>query len=234
MTGRKKALIGLGVLLLIAIGGGAWFFLKPAPIAATAPGMPAASAMAASDGNITSYDRTMGDPKAPVTVIEYAAPICPHCAAFEMTSFPILKAGYIDSGKVFYVFRVFPLRPDDGPAEKLARCMPKEQYFSFMDLLFRNQPKWDGAEYPQVTDDHAGLVQVARIGGMSPNQADKCMADKSTDAAINKVGADGEAKYNLTGTPTFVVNGVVSEAGEEWPGLQKLIDAALDAKGVAH
>ncbi|HEY5346702.1 MAG TPA: thioredoxin domain-containing protein, partial [Rhizomicrobium sp.] len=178
---------------------------------------------------ITKTDRTMGNPKAPVTLIEYAAPVCPHCANFDMNSFPLLKAGYIDTGKVFYVFRVFPIRPEDGPAEKMARCLPADKYFSFIDLLFRNQAKWDVSEYPK-TATRDGLVTMGRIAGMSEDQIDKCIDNKAEDERINAVAKDGVDKYNINGTPTFVVNGVAQPAGEEWPDLQSSLDSALAHK----
>jgi protein-disulfide isomerase len=123
------------------------------------------------------------------------------------------------------VFRVFPLRADDGTAEKIARCLPEDKYFSFIDLLFRNQPKWD-VEYG-VTDVHAGLVLMGRIAGMSADQVDKCIDNKTEDDRINKVAADGESKYNISGTPTFVVNGNALPAGNDYDGLSKALDAAL-------
>ena len=98
-------------------------------------------------------------------MLEYAAPACPHCARFDETVFPLLKKNYIDTGKVFYIFRVFPIMPADGAAEAIARCLPADKYFRFIDLLFRNQKIWD-PEYG-VTDVRGGLVQMARIAGMS-------------------------------------------------------------------
>ena len=95
-------------------------------------------------------------------------------------TFPQLKAKYIDTGKIFYVFRVFPLRPDDGAAEKIARCLPEDKYFSFIDLLFRNQPKWDveyGVQSPEGV--HDGLVLLGRIAGMSAEQVDQCIDEQS-------------------------------------------------------
>ena len=112
------------------------------------------------------------------------------------TRFPLLKKNYIDTGKVYYVFRVFPLQPSDGAAEAMARCLPEDKYFQFIDLLFRNQPKWD-REYG-VTDVHGGLVQMGRIAGMSADQVDKCIADKAKQDRINKVAQDGQTKYNIT------------------------------------
>ncbi len=92
---------------------------------------------------ILPTDRTLGNPNAKVVLIEYAAPSCPVCADFNAQTFPQLKANYIDTGKVFTSSASFPLRADDGAAEKIARCLPEDKYFSFIDLLFRNQPKWD-------------------------------------------------------------------------------------------
>ena len=144
-----------------------------------------------------------------------------------------LKANYIDTGKVFYVFRVFPLRPDDGAAEKIARCLPEDKYFEFIDLLFRNQPKWD-VEYSrirrcQAEGVHGGLVLMGRIAGMSAEQVDQCMANKAEDDRINKVAQDGEARYSITGTPTFVLQRHEHRIGQHplRHDVKKLLDTEL-------
>ena len=216
---RKAVLIVLIVVVLVAAGGIAWLWMKPDQ------DLTGTTTASGSGYTIVSTDRTLGNPKAKVVLLEYAAPSCPVCAAFNAQSFAAPKAKYIDTGKVFYVFRVFPLRADDGTAEKIARCLPEDKYFSFIDLLFRNQPKWD-VEYG-VTDVHAGLVLMGRIAGMSADQVDKCIDNKTEDDRINKVAADGESKYNITGTPTFVVNGNAQPSGNDYDGLSKALDAAL-------
>ena len=171
-------------------------------------------------------DRTLGSPKAPITVLEYAAPVCPHCAHFNETVFPLLKKNYIDTGKVYYIFRIFPIMPADGAAEAIARCLPADKYFWFIDLLFRNQKNWD-PEYG-VTDVRGGLLQVARIAGMSAEKVDECIADKSQQERINQVAQDGEVKYNIQGVPTFIVNGTPWESGGvTWPQMQKKLDSLL-------
>ena len=171
-------------------------------------------------------DRTLGSPKAPITLLEYAAPVCPHCAHFSETVFPLLKKNYIDTGKVYYIFRVFPIMPADGAAEAIARCLPADKYFWFIDLLFRNQKTWD-PEY-SVTDVRGGLLQVARIAGMTAEKVDECIADKSQQERINQVAQDGETKYNIQGVPMFILNGTVWESGGvTWPQLQKKLDSLL-------
>jgi protein-disulfide isomerase len=176
-------------------------------------------------------DRTMGNPKARVTLIEYGAPTCNICAYFAANEFPQLKREYIDTGKVFYVFRTFPLRPMDGDVEKMARCLPEDKYFAFIDLLWRNQPKWDAAEYPGIADSHGEMIKQARVFGMTAEQAEQCIANKAEDERINKVSAEAEQKYQLTGTPTFVVDGIPQSSGAvPYADLAKVLDAALAKK----
>jgi protein-disulfide isomerase len=174
-------------------------------------------------------DRTLGSPKAPITLLEYAAPACPHCAHFGETVFPLLKKNYIDTGKVYYIFRVFPIMPADGAAEAIARCLPADKYFWFIDLLFRNQKTWD-PEYG-TTDVRGGLIQVARIAGMTSEKVDQCIADKKEQERINQVSQDGEIKYNIQGVPMFIINGTVWESGGvTWPQMQKKLDSLLPKK----
>jgi protein-disulfide isomerase len=220
---RKSLLILVGVIVLIALAGAGYYFLK---------GSAASSEIATASGQgyeVLPSDRTLGNAKSKVVLIEYAAPSCPVCAAFNAQSFAQLKKAYIDTNKIYYVFRVFPLRPDDGAAEKIARCLPEDKYFSFIDLLFRNQPKWDvefGVQSPEGV--HDGLVLLGRIAGMSAGQVDQCIANKAEDDRINKVAADGESRYSITGTPTFVLNGVPQGSGNiPFDTLAKLLDKEL-------
>jgi len=216
---RKTLLIVLGLAVLIAAGGIGYYFTRSGGETATANGQ---------GFTIVPSDRVLGNRNAKVVLIEYAAPSCPVCANFNAQTFPRLKAQYIDTGKVFYVFRVFPLRGDDGLAEKIARCLPEDKYFAFIDLLFKNQPKWD-VEYgvtPQGV--HDGLVLLGRIAGMSREQVDKCMDNKAEDDRINKVSSDGESRYSITGTPTFVLNGTSIGSGNiPFDNMSKLLDTEL-------
>jgi protein-disulfide isomerase len=217
---RKTLLILLSVVVLIAVAGIGYYFTSGSGGTATANGQ---------GYEIQPTDRTLGNPKSKVVLIEYAAPTCPVCAAFNVQSFPQLKAKYIDTGKIFYVFRIFPLRPDDGSAEKIARCLPEDKYFAFIDLLFKNQPKWDveyGVQAPEGV--HDGLVLLGRIAGMSREQVDQCMENKAEDERINKVSSDGEARYSITGTPTFILNGVSIGSGNiPFDTISKLLDTEL-------
>lgn len=225
MTRNQLVIIAVAVLVVIgaAVGYYAYF-----------PSTSAADIVATAEGpgyTLTADDRTMGSRKAPIVVIEYAAPTCPHCAHFDMDVFPILKKNYIDAGKVLYVFRVFPLHPSDGAAEAMARCMPADKYFEFIDLLFQNQAMWDWEN--GVGDIHGGLVKVGGIAGMNPQKVDACIGDQAMQERINKVAKDGQERYNIMATPTFVINGEVDRSGAMVTpeGMQGLLDGLLAKKG---
>ncbi|HWY61038.1 MAG TPA: thioredoxin domain-containing protein [Rhizomicrobium sp.] len=227
----RQISILLGLLVLALACGIAWWFLGQQGDGG------AASAGGGPGYTLTASDRALGNPKAKVVLIEYAAPTCPVCAHFNSDTLPQIKTDYIDTGKVYYVFRLFPLRSDDGAAEKIARCLPEDKYFPFIDLLFRNQPKWD-VEYSQENPAlatpqgvHDGLVLLGRIAGMSADKADQCMKDTALDSSINQVAQDGGQKYNITGTPTIVVDGVAQPSGFiAYDALKKIIDTALAKK----
>ena len=225
----RNALYALIAVVVIAVAGGAWYFTQGSGGSDATPSGPGYT--------LQPTDRTYGNPKSKVVLIEYFAPSCPVCANFNITGFPRIKANYIDTGKIYYVMRVYPLRPDDGAAEKIARCLPEDKYLPFIDLLFKNQPKWD-VEYSFQNQAlstpegvHAGLVQVGRIAGMSAEQVDKCMDNKAEDERINKVAAEGESRYSIQGTPTFVLNGVnVGSGNMAYDTLAKLLDTELAKK----
>lgn len=218
MSGRTWTIAGVFLALIV---GATWYVLH---------GQSGLQPAAGASGSAIVYeplptDHTLGNPQAKVTVIEYASPTCPICAAFTISYYPKLKSNYIDTGKIFYVYRTFLRVPDDAMAEKLARCMPKDKYMSFNDTLFREQSRWDyefGIPSPEGV--HAALVQLAQEAGMNAADAERCIASTADDKAISKVGQDGVAKYAITGTPTFVVNGQ-PETGFE--NLFSRIDAAL-------
>jgi protein-disulfide isomerase len=193
------------------------------------------SADASSNGaayTITADDMKLGNPKAPVKIIEYGAPTCPVCAHFEMDNFDNLKKDYIDTGKVYFVFRVFPINgAADGAAEGLARCAGRtsaDNYFHFIDLLFRNQKEWDPEYSPP--DVRAGLLKMARIAGIEAS-ADQCMQDQANALRINKVAKDGVDRYQINATPTLIINGVVQQPGYmPWTQLKTTVDNFLAKK----
>ena len=217
----RKTWIILGVMAAL-IAGGAYYFLG------RDGGMQTVAAASAKGYDPLPTDHTLGNPQAKVVLIEYASPTCPVCANFMLNFFPKLKSDYIDTGKIFYVYRTFLRGPDDAMAEKLARCLPKDKYMSFTDSLFRNQSKWDyefGVPSPEGV--HTALVQLAGEAGMNAADADRCIASTAEEAAISKVGEDGVAKYAINATPTFVINGHAQAGFEDF---FERLDRALSGK----
>jgi len=162
-------------------------------------------------------------------VLEYASPQCPHCAHFEMDIFPQFKQQYIDTGKVFFIFRVFPLSAVDVAAESIARCLPEDNYFQFLDLLYRNQPKWDPDGY-QIADVHGALVDMGKIEGLSASKVDSCIQDQAAAKRIQDVGQDATTRYGINGTPSFVVNGQVHGPFEDYQEFKTFIDSMMAKK----
>jgi protein-disulfide isomerase len=217
----NRWLIGIEIAALLAVIAAGIYILTGGDIG----GSVEASAPQRNTG-IYKDDHTLGNPNAPVTVIEYAAPSCPHCAHFFLTVFPQLKKQYIDTGKVYFVFRVFPLMAADGAVEAVARSLPKERYFGVVDLVYRTQPKWD-PEYG-VTNVRDALVAVLSETGVTAAQFDKILADQNMQNRINQIAQDGETKYDIHAVPTFVVNGKVMEnKGDVWQDMKAAIDAGL-------
>jgi protein-disulfide isomerase len=224
MSKRQLILVSAIVLLVLAAAGG-WFWLGRG-------GGEAGAATATSQGAdmVHPDDHVLGDANAPVTIVEYFAQGCSVCAHYNEAVFPQIKAKYIDTGKVRYVMRLYPLFPIDGPAHKLALCLPKEQFFQATDLLFRNQPQWDTAEYKDA--DPQGLTKMARLLGMTEAQAQSCMNDTSHDDHINAVAQEGMQRYDIQGTPTIVINFKKADLPRlTWEETDAAISAALAAKG---
>ena len=219
---RTQILIGAVLLALSALGVVAYVVMTPSGDTGLASGEPGYKF------TITSHDRTMGNPKAPVQVIEYAAPTCPVCAHFNATMFPTMKQ-YIDAGKIFYVFRVMPLSQVDIAAEGMARCLPADNYFEFIDLLFRNQAKWDpdGNDIPDV---HAALVGMGRIAGMSADQVDKCIGDEATQKKTSAIAEEANKTYGVNSTPTFFVDGKLAPYFSTADDVKKYLDQVLANK----
>jgi protein-disulfide isomerase len=145
-------------------------------------------------------DMAQGDEKAPVTIIEYASMTCPHCAAFHATTYPELKKRYIDTGKVRFIFREFPLDQLALAGFLLARCAGPDKYFPMIDTLFQLQKEW-------VTQKPLGpLLAIAKQAGMSEQAFNECLQDQKLIDGIEDV-RQRAMKLNVQSTPSFFVNG---------------------------
>lgn len=165
----------------------------------------AQSAIAAAVAKPVSLpDIAIGSPDAPVTITEYSSMSCPHCAAFAQNVFPMLRSKYIDTGKVRFVFREFPLDIKAAAASILARCIGNgdpEKYLGAVEILFKLQDRL----MAQTKDT---LLYVGRQNGMSEQDVTTCEQDQ---AQFDKLTADQQyavQQLKVTSTPTFFLNGV--------------------------
>jgi len=146
-------------------------------------------------------DIPMGSPTAPVTVIEYASMTCPHCAAFAVTTFPKLKEKYIDTGKVRYIMREYPLDRLAAAAFMLARCAGPNKYYPLIETLFAQQQKW------AVKEPLPPLLAIAKQAGFTQQSFDACLKDGDLLAKVDQMRNRGKEKFKVEATPTFYING---------------------------
>jgi protein-disulfide isomerase len=145
-------------------------------------------------------EMAQGDEKAPVTIIEYASMTCPHCAAFHQTTYPELKKRYIDTGKVRFIFREFPLDQLAAAGFMLARCAGPDKYFPMIDTLFAQQQTW------VVQRPLAPLLAIAKQAGFSEESFNECLKNQKVLDGIEDV-RQRAMKLNVQSTPSFFING---------------------------
>ena len=197
---RNILIVAGGVVAVAAIAAGVWFGTRPSS-PAPAPQAVAQTVDKTALLQVQPTDHVLGDPKAPITLIEYASLTCPHCAHFSVTVLPELKKKWIDTGKVKLIYRDFPLDQTALKAAQLAECAGKDKYFGVIDMIFATQQKWAAA-----SDPIGELAKSLRIAGMGDAEVKACLAN---DAVANGVIADyrGGETLGVNSTPTLFING---------------------------
>ena len=171
-------------------------------------------------------DMVLGRDDAPVTIVEYASATCPHCATFHEEVWPTLKKEYVDTGKVRFIFREFPLDQLALAAFMLTRCAGREKYFPMLDLIMKTQRQW-------VKNPRAELLRIAKLAGMSEARFDACLKDEKLATSIIAMSKDANRLFGVDSTPTFFVNGKRVAGGRSVEEFRKIIDAALAGAGKA-
>jgi len=169
-------------------------------------------------------DMVLGNDKASVTVIEYASMTCPHCANFQQSTFPELKKRYIDTGKIRYIFREFPLDNLAAAASMLARCAgkdDKDKYFALVDTLFHQQRQW------AVEKPIPPLLAIAKQAGFTEQTFNACLANQQILDGIESVRKRAVDTFKVQSTPTFFINGTAYPGAMSIDEMAKLIDPQL-------
>jgi protein-disulfide isomerase len=166
-------------------------------------------------------DVGLGSDKAPVTIIEYASMTCPHCAHFSMTTFPELQKRYIDTGKVRFIFREFPLDTLAAAGFMLARCAGNDKFMPIIETLFATQPDW------VVKNPIDPLKAIAKQFGFTEETFNQCLANQKVLNDIQAVRDRAAQKLGVNSTPTFFINGKRLQGDVSIEAMAKEIDPYL-------
>jgi protein-disulfide isomerase len=167
-------------------------------------------------------EKTLGKADAPVTVVEYSSLGCPHCAAFEVEVFPHLKQAYIDTGKVYYVSREFPLDQVAAAAAMLARCAPDDKFFEMVNLFFTTQDRWHVS-----TNSVDALFNLVKQAGFTRESFEACLKDQKLLDGITAVRSRAADVFHVDATPAFFVNGKKSEHFQSIAEVDKTISGLI-------
>jgi protein-disulfide isomerase len=165
-------------------------------------------------------DRVLGKPNAPVTVIEYVSLTCPHCSNFQKHLFQRVKKEFIDTGKVRFIVREFPIGHTSGTAAIINRCAPEDKYFFLLNQFLTRQPEWVSQE---VRPD--AIYSVAKASGMTRETFDKCLSNQTIIEGLTEVKQRGR-QFGVIGTPTFFINGRKAQGEVTFEEIKALIEQA--------
>ncbi len=197
---RRTVVSGLA---LMAAAGGAGLWLTGAP---EAPLPFAAEAQATGEVDKSRVmEMVLGNPGASVEVVEYASFTCPHCRNFHRDVFGQLKANYIDTGKIRFVYREVYFDRFGLWAAMVARCGDGQRYFGIADLIYDKQEEWLSGSEPGAIAD--ALRKIGKTAGLTDAQLDTCLSDADMAQAMVAVFQENAERDGVDSTPTFFVNG---------------------------
>ncbi len=165
----------------------------------------------------------LGPAEAKVTVVEYASMTCGHCAHFSKDVWPDFKKKYVDTGKVHYIFREFPLDNLAAAASMLARCAGGDKTFPLIEALFAKQADWAFGEGNPVPK----LFEIAKQVGFTQESFDKCLTDQKLLDNITAGRTRASEVFSVGATPTFFVNGKRLDVAPSMEAFDKMIEPLL-------
>lgn len=172
-------------------------------------------------------DMTLGNPDATVTVIEYASFTCPHCASFHANAFKQLKADYIETGKINFIYRDVYFDRYGLWAAIVARCGEgaENRFFGIADLIYERQRQWaSSSNSPQQIVDQ--LRTIGKTAGLTNGQLDACFSDGDNAQALYAYYLQNADADGITATPSFIVNGQ-KYSNMAYDEMKEIIDSAL-------
>lgn len=230
----KKTILALIAMLVIGSVGYSVVISSPSEVQAkeseskTTAELAATEALDTPEGNLLPT-MILGDPDAPVTVVEYASFTCPHCARFHQNTMPAIKAAYIATGKVKFIFREYPFDRPAFLASIAARCVPEDRYFDAVSVLFENQRTW-----PLMENPLAYFLQMAASLGTDADSFKECMQDEGIQQGIVASRWYGQNKDNVRSTPTFIIGDVTLTGARPFEEFKPYLEDELAKLGVGE
>ena len=175
-------------------------------------------------GNVAVLDHPIGAENAPVTVIEYASPTCPHCATFHNAVYPEFKTAYIDTGKVRFLLRPFVRNVLDAVVFLLAEAAGPEQYHNIIETYFRTQGQWATSSTPRDA-----ILGIAKQLGFTDASFDEALKNQDLFNAMETMREQALEEFGLEGTPTFYVNGKQLTGDKTLEQMAEAIDPLVPA-----
>jgi len=190
---------------------------------ASTPALLAMTTARAQPADARMAERSLGSADAKLTVTEWFSLTCTHCAAFQKETFPQIRAKLIDTGRIRYVWRDFPLDQVALTAAMVARALPPERYEPFITALLSSQDRWAFARGVNSTEE---LAKFAALAGLSRASFNAVIGDAELKRAILTDQEQGEKKFGVNSTPTFVMNGKPTSGAVSFDDFAKAVDAA--------
>ncbi len=173
---------------------------------------------------INDSDFYIGDPNAPVTIIEYASMSCSHCADFHNNTLNEIKEEYVDTGKVKFAFRDFPFNYPALAGSMMMRCVPNNVRYDYMNALYKLQNKWVSRD---ITKTKAELYKIMQSGGMQQEEFDSCLANVDLENDILDEVMQAQGEFNIRSTPSFIINGNLISGNKNIKEFRQIIDKIL-------
>lgn len=223
MVSRRTLIIGAAAAAIPGLGYAATtlFARDGGPGRGALTGVRSAAADTASPAEIQPDDRILGDPDAPVTIIEYSSLTCPHCARFHSDTLPEVKEKWIEPGRARLVYRHYPLDQTALRAALFTNCFEGNRFFGVLEILFDTQNDWARAENPMDK-----LAQVATMAGLSQDRFEQCLNDEAeADRIIEKQLAARDV-FDVQSTPTFLIHGEKVVGAQPYENFAEVLRAA--------
>ena len=199
----KRILAG-GAVAIVALLGGLTYWSLSGSDAVDLSDVADGTCVAKTEVPVSDEDYIIGDKKAPITLVEYLSQTCSHCAEFRREEVPKIEAAYVKTGLVRIVFRELHRNNVDLAASVLGRCLGRDAFLPFTDMLLEHQQVWMMREDRDVM---VGLKEMARRAGMSSDDFNTCLKKQELATQLAKASAQDAKDYCISGTPTLLLNG---------------------------